>query len=165
MRIAPGVTPCQWIGRPYLWRQSPTTSTGNPMLRVAKAEWRRIKRGTPGRRFQDRRQAVQRGPARRGQKLFHIGGGIIVIMVGLILIPAPGPGWAVTILGFGLLAREIGAVARGLDWTEVQLRRFGRTVRDWWRQASIAGRVGIATVALAGVVAAGYLAARVAFGG
>jgi uncharacterized protein (TIGR02611 family) len=81
--------------------------------------------------------------------------GLVVIIVGIILLAAPGPGWLVIFLGLGIWATEF-------VWAESLLRGARRTVRSWtaWlgRQprwvAAVVGAVGL--IALAAVAAVGW---------
>ena len=50
--------------------------------------------------------------------------GLMVIVVGLILVPFPGPGWLVVLLGLGLWASEF-------EWAR-RLLRLARRVVDAW---------------------------------
>jgi hypothetical protein len=40
------------------------------------------------------------------------------------MMPLPGPGWPVVLLGAALLARESPRAARALDWVEARFRRL-----------------------------------------
>jgi uncharacterized protein (TIGR02611 family) len=75
-------------------------------------------------------------------------GGLVVIIVGIVLLAAPGPGWLVIFLGLGIWATEFA-------WAKSLLRRTRRTVRRctaWlgrqprWLSALV-GVVGLITVA------------------
>lgn len=44
-------------------------------------------------------------------------GGVLVILVGVVLLPLPGPGWLVIFAGLGLLATEYAWARRLLAWT------------------------------------------------
>ena len=41
------------------------------------------------------------------RKVLMIGGGVIVIILGVVLLPLPGPGILVVALGFGMMASEV----------------------------------------------------------
>ncbi len=49
-------------------------------------------------------------------------------LVGLVLMPAPGPGIIVVMIGFGLLASEFAVIGRWLDRGELKLRAAGRSL-------------------------------------
>jgi uncharacterized protein (TIGR02611 family) len=79
-----------------------------------------------------------------------------VIIVGIVLLAAPGPGWLVIFLGLGIWATEFA-------WARSLLKFVRRTVGTWtaWlgRQprwlSVLVGAVGL--VALAAMAAAGWL--------
>lgn len=50
--------------------------------------------------------------------------GTLVVLLGLVLVPFPGPGWLIVFLGLGILATEFAWAERLLD--------FGRrTLKSW----------------------------------
>jgi len=74
-------------------------------------------------------------------------GGLIVVL-GLALVPLPGPGWLVVFVGLGILATEFA-------WAERLLNFARRTLRSWLRwlgRQHLAVRGLIALVTLAFVV-------------
>ena len=86
--------------------------------------------------------------------------GSAVIAAGIVLLPAPGPGWVVIFAGLGILATEFA-------WARRLLHFARRKVRAWtaWaaRQSlvvrgclAIAGLVLLAGVALAGAMTVGW---------
>jgi uncharacterized protein (TIGR02611 family) len=121
--------------------------------------WDRFKSGQPGKRFEvEYRRARERRTGvwkRRAVALL----GIALIAIGVVALPAPGPGWLVIGAGGALLARESLVVARFLDSAEVRGRRLWSALRRRWKSASpLARRVvgfGI-VVALIAFVAVGY---------
>ncbi|MGH3586537.1 MAG: TIGR02611 family protein [Pseudonocardia sp.] len=46
--------------------------------------------------------------------------GIAVVVLGIIALPAPGPGWAIIFLGLGILATEFEGARRVLHWVRVR---------------------------------------------
>jgi uncharacterized protein (TIGR02611 family) len=42
--------------------------------------------------------------------------GALVVLVGIVMIPYPGPGWLVVFAGFAILATEFEFAARTLEW-------------------------------------------------
>ncbi|HEY0249300.1 MAG TPA: TIGR02611 family protein [Gryllotalpicola sp.] len=56
--------------------------------------------------------------------------GVTVVVVGLILVPLPGPGWAIVFVGIALLGTEFAWAHRLLHWARGQLTRFWA----WWRR-------------------------------
>ena len=76
--------------------------------------------------------------------------------MGIVALPAPGPGSLVIVLGAALLGRELRPVAKAFDWLELFLRRNWQRLRRTWKSASPAGRVGLTVIA--GIVGLGVLA-------
>jgi len=78
--------------------------------------------------------------------------GVAVIVLGIVLLPLPGPGWVIIFAGLGLLATEYEWAARLLRSARELVRRW----TQWARQQSLAVRV---LLALGGVlIIAGALA-------
>jgi uncharacterized protein (TIGR02611 family) len=73
-----------------------------------------------------------------------IGGAITVL--GLVLIPAPGPGWLVVFLGLAVLASEFEWASRLLGYARHQVGRW----TDWATSRSLAVRIllGLGTLAI-----------------
>jgi len=88
-----------------------------------KKGWRELRAGRPGRRFQDRYQRLRKnaacGPAK---KWGLIAGGVALVLVGIVLLPLPGPGMLVIALGALMMAEESHSTARALDWLEAKTR-------------------------------------------
>ena len=55
--------------------------------------------------------------------------GVVVIVVGLILVPLPGPGWLIVFVGLTVLGSEFHWARRFTSWLRMQLARFWA----WWR--------------------------------
>ncbi len=98
--------------------------------------WRDFKASKPGRRFQDMHerhgQAGRRAAGMRRYVL--IGLGVVLSVVGVLLLPVPGPGSVVILVGVIVIARESLIVARLLDRVELVLRPAFLRVRRWWRR-------------------------------
>lgn len=73
-----------------------------------------------------------------------IGG--IVTLLGVVLIPYPGPGWLVVFAGFAILSTEFSFAARALEW----LRKKYDAWVDWLKQQR--RWVQIAVLAFTGLV-------------
>ncbi len=58
--------------------------------------------------------------------LVGVVGGLVVV-IGLILVPLPGPGWLVVFIGLTILASEFHFFHRIITWLRAQLHRFW----DW----------------------------------
>lgn len=85
--------------------------------------WRYLRQGPPGERFlryHQWRRERSRHPLGRHALLVL---GLLLVPLGVVMMPAPGPGFIVVGLGLCLLASASRRVARSLDRTE-----------RWWRQ-------------------------------
>ncbi len=59
--------------------------------------------------------------------------GTLVILVGIVLLPLPGPGWVIIFFGFAVLATEFAFAERLRDWTIKQLKTFLHKGREAWQ--------------------------------
>lgn len=59
-------------------------------------------------------------------------GGWLVVVVGLITIPLPGPGWVTVFVGVGILSLELEWPHRLLAWSLGKYEHFD----DWWNRQS-----------------------------
>jgi len=55
--------------------------------------------------------------------------GIAIIVIGLILVPLPGPGWLIVFIGLTVLGSEFHWARRFTSWLRMQLARFWQ----WFR--------------------------------
>lgn len=74
--------------------------------------------------------------------------GLVVVVLGLLLIPFPGPGWLIVIAGLAIWATEFEKAQRVLEF----VRRYLRMWEDWVRRQTLivkglVGVVGIAFIA------------------
>src|SRR5689334_22195102 len=105
----------------------------------------------------DRARAVRMSVrSRRGGEIaWRIGVtvlGVAVIVLGIVLLPLPGPGWVIIFAGLGLLATEY-------EWAARLLRTARRLVREWTEGTKRQSLVVRILIVLAGlVVVAGALA-------
>ncbi len=87
--------------------------------------------------------------------LIGVIGGVIVV-IGLLLIPLPGPGWALVFVGVALWATEF-------QWAN-RLLQFGRRVlrqwTDWAKRQSLVIRLLLGLVGLLVLVGVAYLGWR-----
>ncbi len=137
------------------------------MIERTKQSWHAFKDSEPGRRFQDRydrRQDAEHGRWTMGA-VFNVMLGVAIAVAGLLLVPAPGPGWIITFLGLGLLGSEFAPMARTLDWTEVKLRSAAGWANDVWVQSSVVVKAVLVLVGGLCLAALGYGAYRVLAGG
>lgn len=94
--------------------------------RVAATAWRR-------------RLAARRAVDRAYRTSVAVIGGVIV-GIGLITVPLPGPGWLTVLVGLFVLSSEFASAARLLAFTEGQVQRWVR----WLAAQSVAVRLGLA---------------------
>jgi len=74
--------------------------------------------------------------------------GVAVILLGIVLLPLPGPGWLVIFAGLGVLGTEYEWAARLLTWVREQVRRSTQRVAarpPWFRL--LVGLVSVAVIA------------------
>ena len=111
------------------------------MFETIKLSWQRFKADPPGQRFQQqfkRRHAVARALL---QRALVVGGGVLLTGVGIFLFFLPGPGVLFVLLGAVLTAQQSITVARGLDWTEIRLRKLLAQSIGAWRRFSAALKI------------------------
>lgn len=82
--------------------------------------------------------------------------GTLVVVVGLVLVPLPGPGWLVVFMGLAVLGSEFSSAQRVKHFGERQLHRWAR----WIAARSLATRavLGTGTAAAVAGLAWGWLA-------
>jgi hypothetical protein len=106
------------------------------MAEGLKEGWRRFKAGAPGERFREHYRHRRESSPGGARRYLVMAGGIILLLLGLFLLPAPGPGMVVVALGGALMAGESYAVASLLDWLEPRVRRIAVAGGHWWKRAS-----------------------------
>ena len=81
--------------------------------------------------------------------------GLVITVGGLILVPAPGPGWLIVLLGLAVLASEFAWAQRLLHFARRQLDAWTDWLKaqPWWVKVLVS----LATVALLLGLAYGYL--------
>lgn len=127
-----------------------------------KRQWEVLRRGKPGRRFQERYLAAQRKENRASvvTRIVRFTVATVAIALGLVFAVMPGP----AILFFGiagaLLASESRVVAKFLDWCEVKIRLVVRRARKIWLMLPLAGKILVATVGVAGSAGVSYWSYR-----
>lgn len=57
--------------------------------------------------------------------------GVAIVVIGLILVPLPGPGWLIVFLGLTLLGTEYSWARRMLGWLRRVLARFWERWNAW----------------------------------
>ena len=93
-----------------------------------KQQWQEFRQGEPGKRFQDYYES------RHDQGSAFFSGcrlvlGLVLLLVGLVMMPAPGPGMIVVALAAVMMARESRLAARLFDAIELRLRGLLRRIR------------------------------------
>ena len=128
------------------------------MLEKLKQSWRDFEEGPPGERFQQRFKRHQQ--SRRGafSKPLFITAGILITVVGVFFLPAPGPGTLILLIGAGLIAQEFLLAARALDWTELRVRKLAAWGLEVWRHTSLLMKVLLMLSVMALVAAGGFAA-------
>jgi uncharacterized protein (TIGR02611 family) len=124
-----------------------------------KRSWRRLKAGKPGHRFQSQYEANQKRRRPAWIRPLSIAAGTLLLGVGAVALPAPGPGFLVIGLGGALIARESQHAAGALDWVELRLREAWAWLEDAWAAAPWPVRLLAVVVCMATAVALGWLAA------
>jgi uncharacterized protein (TIGR02611 family) len=93
------------------------------------------------------RARIKRNPATRRAYRVVVGViGLAVLAVGILAIPAPGPGWAIVFVGLAILASEFEKADRLLGFARKHVHRWTTWIGEqalWVRVA-----VGLATLAL-----------------
>lgn len=59
--------------------------------------------------------------------------GTAIVVLGLALIPLPGPGWAIVFGGFALLATEFAFAEKLRAWSVKQVKSAVRKLKDSWK--------------------------------
>ena len=108
------------------------------LLYRLRMHWHELAAAPRGQRFQQRYARRQQARRSRVGKPLTIAAGVLIVLVGVIMLPAPGPGMLVVLLGASLVAEESRASARALDWLELRVARFLRSALRAWHRASAA---------------------------
>jgi hypothetical protein len=133
-------------------------------LANAKKSWAELKRGKPGKRFQERYKRKNPGGKRSGKKLATLILGFIVFAAGLFFLPAPGPGIIIVALGAALIAQASLLGARALDWCELKIRALIAWALGVWESAGAVARAAIVMGGIVIAAAGGYGAWWITFG-
>jgi uncharacterized protein (TIGR02611 family) len=126
------------------------------MFAWLKQNWQTFIEAAPGERFErlyHRREGRQSIVARSTFLVI----GLIIMALGLVLMPAPGPGTVVLLLGAAIAAQESLRIARVMDWAEVRARRVVNRVVNWWRRRSLSSQILLAVAALGITASAGLV--------
>ena len=129
------------------------------MFEKLKRSWRQLKAGRAGHRFQSEYEAQQESRRPAWARPLSMAAGTVVMAVGVVALPAPGPGILVIAMGAALLARESLVAARTLDWIELRLRGGLAWLKNAWKTAPPPLKVLAVLVCSGTAVALGWLAA------
>jgi uncharacterized protein (TIGR02611 family) len=82
--------------------------------------------------------------------------GVGIVLLGIVLLPAPGPGWAIIFVGLAVLASEFEKAQRLLDFAKRHVHRW----TTWMARQHLVVRVlvGLAILALVLAIFWGYFA-------
>lgn len=110
-----------------------------------KASWRCVKHGRAGSRFVDCHRYKETLRRQHGNLTRNVDlvVGALLVLAGLVMMPAPGPGWPLLALGLALLGGEFVGVARWLDKTELLARWVINRFKQAWRDSTILVKVGL----------------------
>lgn len=101
------------------------------MAETWRDEWEVFKRSAPGQRFRERYERMKAVPRPGHERIARCVCGVATTLVGIVLIPLPGPGWLIVGFGVTLLAQESRSIARFCDRTELRFRGWGERWRRW----------------------------------
>lgn len=128
------------------------------MFEKFKQTWNQLKESPPGRRFQEYHQRCQaRRKSRWGlQRVSNVAGGLALIVVGLVLVPGPGPGWVIVFVGGAILGGEFRPIACFLDRAELKARKGADRAVRAWGQIPAGGKALLGLLALTLIAGLGY---------
>ncbi|MEQ4303062.1 TIGR02611 family protein [Plantactinospora sp. B6F1] len=119
---------------------------------VTQTRWQRVRRTL---------EIIRANPSGRiALKVFVAVAGAIVVTLGLVLIPLPGPGWLIVIGGLGIWAVEFLWAKRLLGFT----RRHVQSWASWVREQSLLVRIVLGSVGLVFVAMVVWLSVRASLG-
>jgi len=87
------------------------------------------------------RRRIRSNPAsRRAYRTVVAVLGLVVVVIGLIAVPAPGPGWLIVFIGVSIWASEFEWAQRLLYWGKDRLRDWQHWLQSkpWWVSALVA---------------------------
>lgn len=88
--------------------------------------WRDFWRDPPGQRFARRYQRVSGAGSHALGRAMRSTLGLVLILIGVVFMALPGPGFVPVLAGLALLAGESARLARALDRAELRLRGWLR---------------------------------------
>jgi len=60
--------------------------------------------------------------------------GLVIVIVGIILLPLPGPGWVIIFAGLAVLATEFAVARQVRDWLVKQLEQGFSKLKDKFKK-------------------------------
>ncbi len=87
-------------------------------------------------------------------------GGLVVIVVGLLLVPLPGPGWLIVFGGLAIWSIEFTWARRLLTFTRTHVGRWQR----WWMARGWAGRLALAVPVIVVLTGLAWVSLRLSLG-
>ena len=100
------------------------------------------------------RARIKRNPvARRAYRLAVGALGVAIVVVGLVLLPAPGPGWLIIFAGLAVLASEFEWAQRLLDFARRRVHEW----TEWTKRQNIIVRALVVLAIIAFVLAVFWL--------
>ena len=128
------------------------------MVAALKQQWRDLRKGRSGHRFQDRYERNRRARQEKsGIRTFLLPVvGALIFAAGIVFCVIPGPGLPLVLAGATLLAGRSRPLARAMDWSELKIRQLVRWAIRWWSDASLAARNAVIVLAVFMIAGAGY---------
>ncbi len=127
--------------------------------------WRLLWSLDAGHRFQTRyhscRLRRQCGEAYRYGRFFNLTFVPLLVVMGFVFLPTPGPSFIIMVMGLWMVAGELLVMARLFDRVEVRLRKAARWAKGTWACTPMAAR---ALVLLRAAAALLHAAHRLFFG-
>jgi uncharacterized protein (TIGR02611 family) len=133
------------------------------MLRQLHEQWRDVTRAKPGTRFQNRYERRKGRRCHAFVKPFYLALGGALLLTGIVLMPAPGPGILVALIGAGMVAEESLVAARAFDAIELKARSAIRAALRLWKRASATLKAFIAVTAASVAGVAGWMTYAILF--
>ena len=99
------------------------------MFTKMKRAWHKFAERPPGSRFKQMYKEHKAAGESASKRILLVVAGVIIIAVGIVALPAPGPGTLIIALGAGLIAAESETMATWLDKLELTLRRLWKRVK------------------------------------
>lgn len=99
------------------------------MLDALQQHFQELRQAPPGQRFLQQYERRQREHPSAALKALALAGGWLIVLLGLVMLPAPGPGMLVVVAGLATLASVSKTAAQGLDAAELMLRRGWERLR------------------------------------